>query len=85
MWDIKGTNTIYFIPKSDIPHDRQKEITYGGIMVKYKLDKLEKHRRRLTVGGDRLVCLINAGTPTADVPTIRYCGTQPCPPQELSI
>ena len=22
--DIKGTNTIYFIPKSDIPHDRRK-------------------------------------------------------------
>ena len=27
--DIKGTNTIYFIPKSDNPHDRRKEITYG--------------------------------------------------------
>ena len=69
--DIKGTNTIYFIPKSDIPHDRRKEITYGRIVVAYKPDKLEKQRTRLTVGGDRLKCLIDPGTPTADVPTIK--------------
>ena len=69
--NIKGTNTIYFIPKSEIPLNRQKEITYGRIVVKYKPDKLEKHRTRLTVGGDRLVCLIDAGTPTADVPMIK--------------
>ena len=37
----------------------------------YKPDKLEKHRTRLTVGGDRLTCLIDPGTPTADVPTIK--------------
>ena len=39
--DIKGTNTIYFIPKSDIPGDRQKEIIYGRVVVAYKLDKLK--------------------------------------------
>ena len=69
--DIKGTNTIHFILKSDIPHDRRKEITYGRIVVAYKPDKLEKQRTRLTVGGDRLKCLIDPGTPTADVPTIK--------------
>ena len=40
--DIKGTNTIYFIPKADIPPERRKEITYGRIVVAYKPDKLEK-------------------------------------------
>ena len=42
--NVKGTNTKHFIPKSDIPHDRQKEITYGWIVIKYTLDKLEKCR-----------------------------------------
>ena len=45
--DIKGTTTIYFTPKSDIPHNRRKEITYSWIVVKCKPDKLEKHRTRL--------------------------------------
>ena len=27
--DIKGTNTIFFIPKSGIPKDRLREVTYG--------------------------------------------------------
>ena len=49
--DIAGTNTIFFIPKSDIPPERRKEITYGRIGVAYKPDKLEKNRLRLTVGG----------------------------------
>jgi hypothetical protein len=69
--DINGTNKIHFIPKSDIPHDRQKKITYRRIVVAYKPDKLEKHRTRLTVGGERLPCPIDAGTITADVPTIK--------------
>ena len=33
--DIPGTSTIFFIPKSDIPKDRRKEITYGQIVVSY--------------------------------------------------
>ena len=69
--DIKGTNTIYFISKPNIPHDRRKEITYKQIVAKYKLDKLEKHSTKLTVGGNRLVCLLGAGTPMVDVPTIK--------------
>lgn len=69
--EVKGTNTIFFIPKSEIPKDRLKEVTYGRIVVAYKPDKLEKNRVRLTVGGDRIVCLQDVSAPTADVPVIK--------------
>ena len=69
--DIKGTNTIFFIPKSEIPKDRLKEVTYARIVVDYKPNKLEKNRTRVTVGGDRINCPFDCGTPTADVPVIK--------------
>ena len=37
----------------------------------YKPDKLEKYRTRLTVEGDRVVCLIGTGTPVVDVRTVK--------------
>ena len=69
--DIKGTNTIYFVPKSEIPPNRRRDITYGRIVVAYKPDKLEKHRSRLTVGGDRINYPGDTGAPTADLPIIK--------------
>ena len=51
--EVKGTNTILFLPKSEIPKDRLKEVTYGRIVVAYKPDKLEKNRalKQLTKDG----------------------------------
>ena len=69
--DIKGTDTILFILKSAIPKDRLKEVTYGRIVVAYKPKKSEPHRSRLTEGGDRIVCLYDISTSTADLPTIK--------------
>ena len=69
--DIKGTDTIFFISKSEIPKDRLKEVTYARIVVDYKPNKLEKNRTRVTVGGDRINCPFDCGTPTADVPVIK--------------
>ena len=69
--DIKGTETIHFIPKSEIPKDRRRDITYGRIVVSYRPEKLEKNRARLTVGGDRITCLDSVSAPTADVPVIK--------------
>ena len=37
--EVPGTNTILFIPNSDIPKDRRKEINYGQIMVLYRSQK----------------------------------------------
>ncbi len=33
--NIVGTNTMEFIPKSEIPRDRLKDVTYGRIVVSY--------------------------------------------------
>ena len=69
--EIKGTNTIFFIPKSEIPPDRRKDITYGRVVVAYKPDKLEQYRSRLTTGGDRINYPFDTSAPTADLPTIK--------------
>ena len=69
--DIKGTNTIFFILKSEIPKDRLKDINYGRIVVAYKPHKADPNRSRLTVGGDRITCLYDVRTPTSDLLTIK--------------
>ena len=69
--DIVGTNTMEFIPKSEIPRDRRKDVTYGRIVVSYRPQKLEKHRSRLTVGGDRINYPFDVSTPTSGLATIK--------------
>ena len=69
--DIPGTDTIFFIPKSEIPKDRLKAVTYGRIVVAYKLNKTKPRRSRLTVGGDRIICIFDVSNPTADMQTIK--------------
>ena len=69
--DIVGTNTMEFIQKSEIPKDRLKDVTYGRIVVSYRPQKLEKHRSRLTVGGDRINYPYDVSTPTSDLATIK--------------
>ena len=44
--DVNGTNTIYFIPCSTVPHGCT--VTYGRIVVDYQPQKLEPSRTRLT-------------------------------------
>ena len=33
---VKGTNTIFFISKEDLPASRWKDVTYGHIVVNYR-------------------------------------------------
>ncbi len=51
---IKGTDTIFFVNKNDIPADRRRDITYGKFVCEFKPNKLEKERTFLTVGGDKI-------------------------------
>jgi hypothetical protein len=37
----RGTNTIFFIPHSQIPHNRRKDVTYGHICVDHRPQKKE--------------------------------------------
>ena len=69
--DIPGRNKKNLIAKLEIPADRRREVTYGRIVVAYKPDKLETDRSRLTVGGNIIICLVDASSPTADLPTIK--------------
>ncbi len=40
----KGTNTIFFIHKNQVPHDRMKDVMYGSFSCSYKPNKTEKER-----------------------------------------
>ena len=64
---IKGTNTIKFIQKRDVPHERRKDITYGQFVCTIQPEKTEQHRTRFTVGGDRVNYPGEVATPTADM------------------
>jgi hypothetical protein len=67
--DIAGTNTDFFIDLKSIPKDRK--ITYGKLVCNFKPNKNEKHRVRLTVGGDRLDYSGETAMPTVDIITFK--------------
>ncbi len=67
-----GTNTIVFIPREAVPKDRAKDVTYGLITVLIRPEKIdEPNRTRLVAGGDRIHYPGDAGTPTADLLTVK--------------
>ena len=68
---VEGTNTIFFIPKASVPADRWKDITYGRIVCNIRDNKVETHRTRLTIGGDRINYPEDCRTPTADLLTVK--------------
>ena len=49
---IKGTGTMFFIPRSKVPKGRK--ITYANFVCTIRPQKTETHRVRLTCGGDKL-------------------------------
>jgi hypothetical protein len=64
---IKGTDTIRFIRKDQVPTNRLKDVTYGKFVCEMKPNKAEIHRTRLTVGGDKVNYPYEVGTPTAEM------------------
>jgi hypothetical protein len=67
--DIAGTNTAFFVDLANIPKDHK--ITYGKLVCDLKPNKTEKHRVRLTVGGNRLDYNGETATSTADITTFK--------------
>ena len=47
-----GTNTVFFVAKYPIPHDRK--VTYARMVATIRPTKAEVNHVRVTVGGDRL-------------------------------
>ena len=67
-----GTNTILFIKRNQVPHDRVKDVTYGLITTLIRPEKIDKpNRTRLVAGADRVHYPGDAGTPTADLLTVK--------------
>ena len=62
-----GTNTIFFVPKGELPAGRT--VTYEIIVAEIKPQKAETHRTRLTVGGNSIHFPGDFTTTTADLIT----------------
>eukprot|EP00804_Cyclotella_cryptica_P025147 CCRYP_013003-RA/>CCRYP_013003-RA protein AED:0.27 eAED:0.23 QI:0/0/0/1/1/1/3/0/671 len=68
---VKGTDTIRFISKSEVPEDRFKDVTYIRMVCQVRTEKKEPNRSRAAVGGNLINCEDNVGTPTADLLLIK--------------
>ncbi|KAG7342946.1 reverse transcriptase RNA-dependent DNA polymerase [Nitzschia inconspicua] len=66
---IKGTNTIYFIRKKQVPH--HKKVTYLRIVCAHRPEKENPYRVRWTVGGNLIDYPHDASTKTADLLTVK--------------
>ena len=64
---IKGTDTIRFVRKDQVPADRLKDVTYAQFVCELKPNKTEVERTRLVCGGDKVNYPGEVGTPTADM------------------
>ena len=60
---------FFFLKYNDVP--KNKTVTYGRIVVDYRLQKSDPYRTRLTVGGNRIVYNNDVSTPTADLTTCK--------------
>ncbi len=68
---IKGTDTIFFIHKHQVPQDRFKDVTYAKFVWELKPNKTETHQTRLMVGGDKVHYPGDVGTPTANLTLVK--------------
>ncbi len=64
---MKGTDTIPFTRKEQVPLDKRKDVTYGNFNCDVKPNKEEKECTRLTAGDNCINYPDDVGTPTADM------------------
>ena len=64
-YGVKGTKIITFIVKSDV--EKNRDVTYATFVCDIKPHKVETHRIRITVRGDRLDCPEDTGSPAANM------------------
>ncbi len=67
----KGTDTIVFIHREDIPHYCKCNLTYVQLCVNYLPEKEDPNCTQVTVGGNLLHYPGNCGTPTVDMITVK--------------
>jgi len=67
-----STNTIFFIKKNQVLQDKAKDVTYGLITTLIRPEKIDDpNRTRVVADGDRVHYPGDAGTPTADLLTVK--------------
>jgi hypothetical protein len=64
-----GTQTLEFVHFHDVP--KNKVVTYVRIVCADRPEKVQVHRVRYTLGGDRIIYLGNKTTKTADIGTVK--------------
>jgi hypothetical protein len=68
---VEGTDALNFIPYSNVPADRQKDVTYARICANYRPEKADPNRIRITLGGNLVNYPGDVGTRTADLLTVK--------------
>jgi hypothetical protein len=68
---VNGTDALFFIPKSDVPPERLRDITYARICANYRPEKADPNRIRITLGGNLVNYPGDVGTRTADLLTVK--------------
>jgi hypothetical protein len=67
----KGTNTIVFIGREDVPINRQKDILYGRVCINYHPEKANPNCTRLTLGSNCITYPGDCGTPTINMVMVK--------------
>ena len=62
---VSWTDTMEFITKEEVPS--HKKVTYCSFVCDIRPYKQEKYRVRLVVGGDKLECNFDTGSPAASM------------------
>jgi hypothetical protein len=69
---VKGMDMIFFIPKDKVPRARANHVMYNLSTCLIRPKKIEEPNRiRLVAGGDRVHYPFDAGTPTANLLTVK--------------
>jgi hypothetical protein len=69
--ELKGTNTCFFIKKSQVPTNKQPTYRYSWIICNFCPQKKEQNCTRLTVGRNQINCPGNKAMPTANLMTVK--------------
>ena len=68
---VTTTETIFFVWKEEIPENRRGDETYARIVCVFRNGKKDKYRTRIAIGGNLVICLLDCGTPAADLLTVQ--------------
>ena len=68
---VEGTNTLFFVDKSEVPADRFKYVTRDRIVCNVRPEKDDPNRVRVTVMGNLINHPDDNSTPTADLLVVK--------------